>query len=289
MTARPPFVDAHLHMWDRGRLRYPWLDEADKAPIADSYLPADYAREAAAWNVVGAVHVEAGAHPGDAAGETRWLDELSADAGLPTAMVAYVALDDPEVEAKLAFHAGHARVRGIRHMVNWHPTDPRRAAHPRDLTRDDAWRRGYALLARHGLSFDYHGFPPQLAGMAEVAALHPDTPVIVDHLALPIVADGLEAWRDGITRLAAMPHVAIKLSGAGFVGAPFADIVREVIDRFGTRRVMVASNFPTDRLFATMDETLGAYEALLADFSEDERRDLWGRNANTLYRLGLTL
>ena len=173
--------------------------------------------------------------------------------------------------------------------MNWHPTDPRRAAHPRDLTRDDAWRRGYALLARHGLSFDYHGFPPQLAGMAEVAALHPNTPVIVDHLALPIVADGLEAWRDGITRLAAMPHVSIKLSGAGFVGAPFGDIVREVIDRFGTRRVMVASNFPTDRLFATMDETLGAYEALLADFSEDERRDLWGRNANTLYRLGLTL
>ncbi|WP_374294013.1 amidohydrolase [Sphingomonas sp.] len=289
MNARPPFIDAHLHMWDRGRLRYPWLDEADKASIAGTYLPADYRREAAAWNVVGAVHVEAGAHPGDAAAETGWLDGMAAADGLPDAIVAHVALDAPDVEAQLAFHAGHGRVRGVRHLVNWHPTDAARRAHSHDLTRDDAWRRGYALLARYGLSFDYHGFPPQLAGMAEVAALNPDTPVMVDHLALPIVADGLEMWRHGITRLAAMPHVSIKLSGAGFIGAPCADIVREVIDRFGTRRVMVATNFPTDRLFATMDETLGAYEALLVDFSEDERRDLWGRNANTLYRMGLTL
>ena len=293
MTARPPFVDAHLHLWDRGRLRYPWLDDPENALIAATYGIADYRREAAAWNVVGAVHVDAGAHPDDGEQETTWLDGVAAADGLPSAIVARVALDDPDVARKLAFHAGCGRVRGIRHLVNW-DHDPARCAYPRDLTRDDTWRRGYALLAHYGLSFDFHGFPPQLSGLAEVAAHHPDVPLIVNHLALPRVADGIDIWRAGIIALAAMPHVAIKLSGAGFIAAPFdpaqfGDIVHEVIERFGTKRVMVASNFPTDRMFATMDATLGAYETLLARYSDDERRDLWGRNANMIYRLGLTL
>ncbi|WP_010544056.1 amidohydrolase family protein [Sphingomonas elodea] len=290
---RPPFVDAHLHLWDRERLRYPWLDEADKASIAATYTVAQHRAAAADWNLVGAVHVDAGAHPDDGERETDWLNSIADAEGLPSAIVARVALDAPDVEAVLARQAARARVVGIRHLINWHP-DPSRQAYSRDLTMDPAWRRGFGLLAQHGLSYDFHGFPPQLAGLAEVAAAHPDVPVIVNHLGLPIPQDGLEAWRAGLTALAAMPQVAIKLSGAGFVASPFdpaafAPIVEEVIELFGIRRVMVASNFPTDRLFAPLDTTLAAYEALLAGYSDDERRDLWGRNANRIYRLDLHL
>jgi predicted TIM-barrel fold metal-dependent hydrolase len=42
-------------------------------------------------------------------------------------------------------------------------------------------------------------------------------------------------------------------------------------------------------LFGTFDATLGAYAAILAPFSADERRALWGGNANRLYRLELEL
>lgn len=293
-AARPPFVDAHFHLWDHGVLRYPWLDAAENAAIAPDYRIADYRAELSAWNLVGAVHVDAGADPSQGADETVWLNRVAQDDGLPSGIVARVELNHPAVEPQLAWHAGHPRVKGIRHLINWHPTDPSRRAYDMDLTRDPNWRAGYALLGRYGLSYDFHGFPPQLAGLAEVAAQHPEVPVILNHLALPIMADGLEEWRAGLIAFAAMPHAAIKLSGAGFVGpcfdpAGFADIVAEVIDRFGTERVMVATNFPTDRLAADLDRTLGAYEALLTGFSEEERRDLWGRNANRIYRLGLNL
>ncbi len=291
--ARPPFVDAHLHLWDRDGLRYPWLDEPDTAPISTTYTVAHHRTAAAAWNLVGAVHIDAGAHRDDGERETHWLNAVADTHGLPDAIIARVELDDPDVEALLARQAARPRVRGIRHLVNWHP-DAVRQAYPRDLTIDPAWRRGFGLLADHGLSYDFHGFPAQLAGLVEIAALHPSVPVIVNHLGLPIPGDGLDQWRAGITALAAMPQVSIKLSGAGFIHAPFdpaafADIVAEVIELFGTRRVMVATNFPTDRLFATLDDTLGAYEALLADRSDDERADLWGRNANRIYRLDLDL
>lgn len=291
--ARPPFVDAHLHLWDRDRLRYPWLDDPGMAAIAATYRIDDYRREAAAWNLVGGVHVEAGADPEDNVAETEWLEAVAAEDGLPSGVVARVALDDPDAERQLEWQASRSVVRGIRHLVNWHP-DPARQAYPTDLTASPDWRGGYAMLGRLGLSFDFHGHPPQLVNLAEVARRHPETPLILNHLALPSLADGLDEWRAGVTRIAALPHAAIKLSGAGFITSPFdpdgfRDIVLEVIDLFGPARVMVATNFPTDRLFATMDRTLSAYEAILTGFSEAERRDLWGRNANRIYRLGLDL
>lgn len=290
---RQPFVDAHLHLWDRDRLRYPWLDDPGVASIAATYRIEDYRREAAAWNLAGCVHVEAGADPEDGASETEWLETVAADDGWPTAIVARVALDQPEAERQLEWQASRSAVRGIRHLVNWHP-DPPRQAYPHDLTEDPAWQRGYALLGPLGLSFDFHGHPPQLANLAQVARRHPDTPLILNHLALPSAVDGLDEWRMGVTMMAAIPHAAIKLSGAGFIASPFdpahfRDIVLEVIDLFGTARVMVATNFPTDRLFASMDETLSSYETILSAFSQDEQRDLWGRNANRIYRLGLEL
>lgn len=292
-ASRPAFVDAHLHLWDREQLRYPWLEDAQMAAIAPTYRVADYRREAQAWNLAGAVHVDAGAHEEDGERETAWLNTVAATGGLPTAIVARVALHDPDAERKLEWQASQPRVKGIRHLVNWHP-DPSRQSYSRDLTADPVWRRGYAALERNRLSYDFHGYPPQLAGLVSIAQQHPDVPLIINHLGLPILADGLEQWRAGLAAAAELPNASIKLSGAGFIHQPFdvqcfRAIVLEVIERFGTGRVMVASNFPTDRLFASLDGTLGAYEAILTGFSDSERRDLWGRNANRIYRLGLKL
>ncbi|WP_298196417.1 amidohydrolase [Novosphingobium sp.] len=288
-----PIIDAHVHLWDRSRLRYPWLEQADMAAIAGDYGIDDYLRETAGWPVRGMVHVDAGAHPDQGQAETAWLESLRAGHGLPHAIVARVELHAPDAERQLAWQAERAAVRGIRHLVNWHP-DPARQAYSIDLTDDPAWKRGYARLARHGLSFDFHGFPPQLANLARIAAGHPDVPLVINHLGLPILADGLETWREGLRALAELPHAAIKLSGAGFIASPFApaqfaDLILEVIDLFGPARVMAASNFPTDRLFASLDRTFSAYAAIIARFDLAGRRAMWGGTANRFYRLGLSL
>ncbi|HCB75126.1 MAG TPA: amidohydrolase [Sphingomonas bacterium] len=294
MSAPHAFVDAHLHLWDRGRLRYPWLEAAETAAIAGDYGVPDYRAEAAGWRPVAAVHVDAGAHPEDGEAETLWLEGEATRRGLPTAIVARVELHDAEVDARLAWQAARPLVRGIRHLINWHPADPGGSAYPDDLTRDAAWQRGYARLGDHGLSFDFHGHPPQLAGLAVLAERHPGTSVAINHLGLPRPAEGLATWRAGMRALAAMPHVAVKLSGAGFIASPFdpaafADIVAEVIEGFGPDRVMIATNFPTDRLFASMDATLTAYRALLDPLPAAAQRAIWGGTANCFYRLGLKL
>ena len=296
---RLPFIDAHVHLWDLARIRYAWLsppfsDEGPNgnvAPIASTYLLDDYLREAASWNVVGMVHVEAGADPARALAETDWLQGIAEDRGMPNAIVAFAALDDPDLEALLAAQAARGNVRGVRHIVNWH-ADPRRTYTPRDLTRDEAWQRGFGLLGKYGLSFDLQAYPGQFASLAGVVERHPETPVIVNHAGMGV--DGAADWRAGMQALAALPNVAVKLSGMGFVWRPLEpaairDRVRAAIDLFGPERAMFASDFPTDRLFAGFDRTMELLAEAVGDFTQPERRALFAGNANRIYRLGLDI
>lgn len=296
-----PFVDAHIHLWDLAHLRYPWLSppfddsgpNGSVAPIARDFRVADYRALMARWNVVGAVHVDAGAEPDDALAETEWL-EGQGDA-LPTGIVAFAALDHPAIDTLLTQQAAHARVRGIRHIVNWH-SDPRRSYTPRDLTQDPQWQAGYAALGRHGLSFDLQCYPGQMPGLVSLIAAHPDVPVMINHLGMPVLSDtgGVADWRAGMSALAALPHVAVKISGFGFIrrdwtGARVAPFVREAIDLFGPDRCLMASDVPTDLLFADIDRMMEALHALVSDHSEIDRRAMFAGNANRLYRLELSL
>lgn len=295
-----PFVDAHVHLWDLDRLRYPWLTPpfADGGPagnvaaIAQTYLPADYRAEAANWTLAGYVHVDAGADPTDALAETEWLERLPEG---PNGIVAFAALDDPQLAVLLSSHAAYARVRGIRHIVNWH-RDPARSYTSRDVTGDEGWAYGFALLGKYGLSFDLQCYPGQMPGLARLFEQHPEVPVIVDHLGMPVPddPDGLAEWRAGLAALATLPQVAVKISGLGFVRQPWSaatarSMVLQAIDLFGTDRCLVASDFPTDRLFGGFDKTLSAYAEIIAPFSENERRAMWGGNADRIYRLNLEL
>ena len=292
-----PFIDAHAHFWDLARLRYGWLTppfasdgpNGNVAAIARTYLPADYRAELAGWDLVGAVHVDAGAHADEALAETDWLEGLNARDKLPSAIVAFAALDHPDVGTLLAEQAARPHVRGIRHIVNWHANTDRTYT-PRDLVGDEAWARGFALLGRHGLSFDFQAYPGQFARAAQLFARYPEVPVILNHAGMGV--DGESEWRAAMRTLAALPHVAVKLSGLGFAIRPFdpaaaADRVRATIDLFGTARCMVASDLPTDRLFASAAATLGMLAEATAGYVEAERRALWAGNANRIYRIGL--
>jgi predicted TIM-barrel fold metal-dependent hydrolase len=303
MTARPPFVDPHVHLWDLSHIRYPWLappfsDDGPNGsvePIAKDYGLDDYLADAAGWDVRGIVHIDAGAHPDDALKETQWLQAMADARGMPNGIVAFAALESPGLEALLAQHVEYKNVRGIRHIINWH-ADPRRSYSASDITGSDAWMRGFGLLAKYGLSFDLQAYPSQFAHLAELIAKHPDTQVIIDHngMAIPDDTDGWAVWRNGMKALAALPNVAVKMSGMGFTWRPWnleqaRPYVLETIETFGTDRAMFASNFPTDKLFGSFEKHLGAYDAITADFGADERAALFAGNANRIYRLGLTL
>src|SRR3546814_11553860 len=85
--------------------------------------------------------IDAGADASAAIAETEWLQTMRDARELPSGIVAFAALDDPDVDALLAAHARHGGVRGIRPIVHWH-ADPARPYTPRDVTRLDERRVG---------------------------------------------------------------------------------------------------------------------------------------------------
>ncbi|MFT4956610.1 MAG: putative TIM-barrel fold metal-dependent hydrolase [Brevundimonas sp.] len=293
-------VDPHVHLWDLSRARYGWLQDdplpnnpaGDMSPIAHrDYGLQDYRADTADWRVDKIVHVECGLPRGQQLAETDWLQSLAADHGFPQGIVAGADLLDPELDALLDAHAARPNVRGVRQIVCWHP-EPFKTYTPRDLLLDPAWEAGFARLARHGLSFDLQLYPSQMQTAAEIGARHPGIPLIVNHAGLPTDrdADGMALWRDGLRRLAALPHCSIKISGLGITDRAWTpqsirSVVLECIDAFGTERAMFASDFPVERVHGTFDAFYSAFDAITADFSTDERERLFAANAEAIYRI----
>jgi predicted TIM-barrel fold metal-dependent hydrolase len=296
----PPIVDAHQHFWDLERNYLPWLcdDEAvpfrygDYRALRRSYLPEDYLRDAAGHDLVKTVYVETEWDPRDPVGETRWLQEIIAASGLPHAIVAGARLDEPAVEAVLAGHARLPRVRGIRHKPRAAPSPAEVEVGAPGSMADPAWRRGYELLERYGLSFDLQTPWWHLPEAARLAPDFPATQIILNHTGLPAdrSADGLAGWRQAMQTLAAEPNVAVKISGLGQPGRPWTvaangPIVRDTIAIFGIDRCMFASNFPVDSLCADFDTIFSGFKKIVTDLSHADQRKLFHDNAVRIYRL----
>src|SRR5918912_4417222 len=156
-------VDAHQHFWDLARNYHPWLCDPEPIPfrygdyrrLRRSYLPPDYRRDSAGFDVVKTVHIEAEWDPKSPVAETLWLEGVAAKHGLPSACVAQACLDRDNVAEILAAQAARSLVRGIRHK-------PRSASSPAAARRgepgsmdDPKWRGG-----QRGLSPPWLSLPP---------------------------------------------------------------------------------------------------------------------------------
>lgn len=295
-----PIVDPHHHLWDLERFSYPWLSArplpasvaGDVAPIAKSYLLDDYLADTAKQKVVKSVHVDAGFDPSQPVEETRWLQSIADQRGFPHGIVARAELHRPDVETTLASHCRFPNVRGIRHIVNWHPDPAKTYVTKPDFLTDPAWLRGFAQLKRYNLSFDLQLYPSQMADAAALAAAHGDTTIILNHAGMPVDRDpeALSLWRAGMRALGAQPNVWVKISGLGMVDWRWTEqsirpFVLETIEIFGPDRCMFASNFPVDKLYSSFDALYDAFKSIVSDFSVGERRKLFSDTALAVYRI----
>jgi predicted TIM-barrel fold metal-dependent hydrolase len=260
--------------------------------LLSDYLPDDYRRDTAGFEIAGTVHMEAEWNPADPLGETRWLHDLAEAEGLPSAIIgqAWFARDD--IADVLAGHAAYPLVRGIRQK-------PAATARPGDYRpglpgsmSDPLWRRGYALLARHGLHYELQTRYWHLGEAAALARDFPDTAMVVNHAGVPAdrTDDGLAAWRAGLEELADQPNVSVKISGIGEAGRPWTlarqeTVIGDVIRIFGVARTMFASNYPVDGLAGSFATIFDGFLTATENFSDPDRRKMFHDNAMATYSL----
>ncbi|WP_233235628.1 amidohydrolase [Bordetella sp. LUAb4] len=254
-------------------------------------------------------------------GETEYVIAQSAaagkaGAGIAAGIVGYADLRlGEQVGEVLAAHiqAGQGRFRGIRqsgarHEAFKHGVLPRP---PQGLYGDPAFRRGYAALAAHGLSFDAWIYHPRIDEVVALAQAFPEIPLILDHVGGVLGvgpyendrAGALKEWLPGLQRLAKCPNVRIKLGGLGTAtfGFDFPELNRPpnseelaaawrpyfepCLELFGAHRCMFESNFPVDRRVAEYVVLWNAFKRIAASATPDERAALFHGTAAATYKL----
>jgi predicted TIM-barrel fold metal-dependent hydrolase len=312
-----PIVDPHHHLWDHPQNRY-LLDEL----LADT---------GSGHHVAATVFVECmSMYRADApdemkpVGETEFVNGVAAMSASgrygPTRVAAgIVGFADltlgERVGAVLDAHlAASARFRGIRHAAGWDASDDVRNSHtkpPRGLYLESGFRRGFAELARRGLSFEAWLYHPQLADLVDLAKAFPDTTIVLDHFGGPLGigpyaskrTEIFQYWKGAIRNVADCPNVVVKLGGLvmplnGFglhkraepvTSIELSDLTREwylhAIDVFGPARCMFESNFPVDKVSCSYRVLWNSFKRIATTFSAAEKAAMFHGTATRVYRL----
>jgi len=289
-----PFIDTHHHLWELDRFHYDWLTDpgwpGHNALLGDYKMirstigaPGRFFKEFYGANVIKSVHVEAAYAGPDPVEETAWLDAVAKEHGFPNALVVFCDIEKDDGEAQLMRHLeASSLTRGVR--IRAHPDD---ADNP-------AFRKSYAALGRHGLSYELNASPGKLLSGRDVALAFPDIQVILGHAGFPVQRDApyFAQWRSEMTALAEAPNVACKVSGFGMADNRWTiDSIRpwvlHCIEAFGPDRIMIGTNWPVDILYATYLEQTDAYRTILAEagFSRADQEKMLYRNAERFYRI----
>jgi len=314
-----PIIDSHHHVWDdHERGRY----------LADEFMD----DIASGHNVVASVFVQVkamyraqGPEAMKPVGEVEFANGVAAagasgrygNTRLCAAIVGHadLLLGDavaPVLDALVA--AGNGRLRGIRHGATW---DAGRAGYgrsfaPRHMLLDPQFRKGFARLAGHGLTFDAWLFQPQLPDLVDLLKAFPGTPVVLDHvggvLGLPPHvnrAEVFEAWRASIRALARFPNLSVKLGGLGMLycgwdfhtramppssqdlAQAWRPYIETCIEAFGPGRCMFESNFPVDRQSCSYGTLWNAFKRITQGCPDDDKSALYHRTAASFYRIHL--
>lgn len=184
----------------------------------------------------------------------------------------------------------------------------------RGLLDHPALPEGFRALSERGLIFDAAIYDMSMPRLAEHADAHPDLTFVLGHIGNFVGVDmspteraeAFSRWQRDLRALAERPNVMCKIGGLGMPQSGFGlheneaettwedmaghwrPFVETGIEVFGVERCMMESNFPPDGRAGGFVPTWNAYKHLTRAFSEDERRDLFGRNAARIYRIDVT-
>jgi L-fuconolactonase len=235
-------IDAHQHFWQVGANGFEW-PTPDLTAIYKNFGPADLHKAAEGLELTGTVLVQSQPSMAD----TLWLLHLASQTPPVLAVVGWVNLEARDAPAIITALAQHAKLRGLRPMLQNLPDDNWINRRELDAAID-------AMVACN-LSLDALVLPRHLAALEQCARRHPELRIVIDHGAKPEIArNNYHDWARDIERLAELPQVFCKLSGlptemaAEQAHADLKPYIAHLVNCFGAQRLMWGSDWPVVEL-----------------------------------------
>ena len=274
-------IDTHLHLWDTGRLHYPWLKEVPA--INKTFLIDDYKNATTGYEIESMVFVQCECLPEKALKELEFVQENNSDQRIK-AMVAYAALEKGiAIEPYLQELTKNPLVKSVRRITENEP----------GICLEQKFLEAMLLLIKYDLSLDLCIKPFQTAETISLIQLCPGNNFILDHLGKPAIANnGLEQFKKDIQQFAAFPNVVTKISGliteANWNSWTTADIqpyIDYTIEQFGFDRLMFGGDWPVVLLAGRYQKWIDAVLEITEDCTAEQRDRLFYLNAKTIYHI----
>lgn len=276
-------IDAHHHLWTYSAEEYGWIDERMEK-LRHNFLPEDLVREMNAAGIDGTIAVQAR----QTLEETRWLLGLADGCAAIRGVVGWAPIASGDFSAVMKEFAGRRKLKGLRHVVQGEPDDY--------ILRED-FNAGIRAMRGSGLVYDVLIYERHLPQTIEFVARHPEQVFVIDHMAKPLIREGvMEPWAARMRELAKYENVWCKVSGLTTEAdwktwnadtlRPYLDVA---VEAFGLRRLMAGSDWPVCLVACGYNrwfEMLGGY---FAGFSRDEQDIVFGGAAAEVYGLSLVV
>lgn len=296
-------VDAHHHLWipeqtdpDPG---YVWLRDigsmkpfGDPTAIQRDYEWPEFLSESEQHRLIASVYLQVDGAIGDPVAETAWVDSVFEKTGMPHGIVGFANLASDNAVDIIEKQNRYSRFKGVRQILSRLDDQPSLCFAGSHLLHDAQWRDNFASLASLDLRFDLQLYPEQMAEAAEFLAQHPNVPVIVDHAGSPHdqTPKGLKVWQQGVSLLAELPRVSMKLCGFGMFDQQWSatsikPLVSVLLEQYGTERLLFASNFPVDKLMSDYDALVGNVQEALMGVDPVGQQAIFKDNALRVYDL----
>jgi L-fuconolactonase len=278
-------IDTHLHLWDPGLIRYPWLD--GNALLNRPHLLDDYRAATTSVPVEAMVFVQCEAEFSAFEREAVWATEQAKLDPRIQGLVAWAPLEKGRaVSADLERLKRHDMLRGIRRIIQFEPD--------LDFCLRPDFIDGVRSLKDFDLSFDLCIDHRHLANVVKLAQTIPNVPMILDHIGKPALKDGnMSPWADQLCALAHCPDVVCKISGVvteadhrHWTPDQLKRYIDVAIEAFGFDRIMFGGDWPVSTQAIRYEHWVSLLDDILAGVSDADRRKFWHDNAVRVYRLG---
>jgi L-fuconolactonase len=274
-------IDSHVHFWKFDKIRDSWITD-EMNVLRQDYLPEHFETIARRNGIDGVVAVQAD----QSELETHFLSELATTHPLIKGVVGWIDLRNDALYDRLRYFSQYPVIKGWRHIVQ---------AEADDFLLNKSFRKGVARLKEFGYTYDILIYHTQLPAATDFISELNDQKMIIDHCAKPdIGTKAMTEWKKRMREIAENKNIHCKVSGLltetkwkNWSAADFYPYLDVVFESFGLERTLFGSDWPVMLLSGIYVQWKSLLEKYLENYSEEEKEQFFGKNANEFYSLQL--